>query len=256
MTAPPTYNPMDLTGRHILVTGASAGIGRATALVLARLGARLTLNGRDQDRLDRTLAQLPGTEHATAAFDLAELDAVPAWVKGLAQSRGPFNGLAHCGGTQALRPVRSFRAGFFDDVQRTNLGSTLALARGFQQNGCTQKPAAMVFVSSTAGIKSAPGNIVYATSKAGVIAATKGLAIELLATGIRVNCVAPAIVETELIQRVRNALTPEQYEGLVKTQPLGIGDPVDVGHAVAYLLADTGRWITGTTLCVDGGATA
>jgi len=254
--APPAYNPLNLTGRHILVTGASAGIGRSTAQILAKLNARVTLTARNQERLAETLASLAGSGHAVAPYDLTDLDGIPRWLKDRAIEHGVFHGLAHCGGVQALRPIRAFTAKFFDDVLQTNLGSTLALARGFQQAACHAEGAALVFVASTAGLKASPGNIVYAASKAGVINATRSLAIELLTTGLRINCVAPAIVETELIQRVRRSLTPEQYDNLIKTQPLGIGDPVDVAHAIAYLLADTGRWITGTVLCVDGGATA
>lgn len=252
----PSYNPLALIGRHILVTGASAGIGRTTAQVLAKLDARLTLTARNLDRLEETRAALAGHGHTVAPFDLTDLDGTPAWLKAVAAEHGAFDGLAHCGGVQALRPIRAFNAKFFDEVLRTNLGSTLALARAFQQSVCHAKGAALVFVSSTAGLKASPGNIVYAASKAGVINATRSLAVELLATGLRINCVAPAIVETELIQRVRRSLTPEQYDNLIKTQPLGIGAPEDVAHAIAYLLADTGRWITGTVLCVDGGATA
>jgi NAD(P)-dependent dehydrogenase (short-subunit alcohol dehydrogenase family) len=252
----PMYNPMDLSGRLILVTGASAGIGRATARILARLNARVVLNGRDQGRLQQTLESLEGEGHVLAPFDLSQLDALPGWLKTLAGQQGPFHGLAHCGGVQALRPIRSFSQAFFDEILRTNLGSTLGLARAFRQKGCHTEPAAIVLVASTAGLKMSPGNIVYATAKAGVINAAKGLAIELLNDCIRVNCVAPAIVETELIERVRHTLTKEQYDHLIGLQPLGIGHPDDVGHAIAFLLAETGRWITGTTLAVDGGTTA
>jgi len=253
---PPSYNPMDLSGRHILVTGASAGIGRATAGILAKLGARLTLNGRDTGRLEQTLVGLEGSGHGLAPYDLCALDALPGWLKRLAGERGVFDGLAHCGGVQALRPIRAFTAAFFDDILRPNLGGTLALAKAFRQKGCHAEASAMVFVASTAGLRMSPGNIVYSAAKAGVIAATRGLAIELLSDGIRVNCVAPAIVDTELIERVRATLTKEQYDHLISLQPLGLGRPEDVGHAIAFLLAESGRWITGTTLCVDGGATA
>ncbi|CAK0775580.1 SDR family oxidoreductase [Azospirillaceae bacterium] len=255
------YNPMDLSGRHILVTGASAGIGRATAGILARLGARLALNARNVERLTETLNHLEpsanGEPHVLAPFDLTQIDAIPGWLKEYCGRSGPLDGVAHCGGMQALRPIRAFSASFFDEIARTNLGSVLALARGFRQRGCHGPGSAMAFVSSTAGLKGSPGNIVYSTTKAGVIAATKGLAIELLGDGIRVNCVAPAIVDTELIERVRATLTKEQYDGLIALQPLGIGSPDDVGHAIAYLLAEkTGRWVTGTTIAIDGGATA
>lgn len=254
MTA--VYNPMDLSGRLMLVTGASAGIGRATAVMLSRLGARVILNGRDAARLEETAARLAGDGHATAAFDLSDLEAVPGWVKALTAAHGPLDGIAHCAGIQTLRPIRIFSAEFFDSVMRANLGSALALARGLRQKGCHAERAAMALISSTAATAASPGNVVYAASKGGIIAATKGLAVELLSDGIRVNCVVPSIVETELIERGKQKLTAEQYEHLRTLQPLGFGHPDDIAHMLAYLLADTSRWMTGSIVTVDGGRTA
>ena len=254
MTA--SYNPMDLSGRLMLVTGASAGIGRATAVMLSRLGARVILNGRDTARLEETAARLEGDGHAVAAFDLSDLEAVPGWVKTRTAAHGPLDGIAHCAGIQTLRPIRIFSAEFFDAVMRANLGSALALARGLRQKGCHAERAAMALISSTAATAASPGNVVYAASKGGIIAATKGLAVELLSDGIRVNCVVPSIVETELIERGKQKLTAEQYEHLRTLQPLGFGHPDDIAHMLAYLLADTSRWMTGSIVTVDGGRTA
>ena len=186
---PAIINPMDLSGRHILVTGASAGIGRATAILAAKLGARVTITGRDQGRLAATLADLPGDGHRADAFDLSAIDTIPGWMKAAAQANGPFDGLAHCAGIQTLRPIRIFHADFFDEVMRTNLGASLALAKGLRQKGVKADRASLVYISSTAATASSPANVVYAAAKGGIIAATKGLSAELLPDAIRVNCV-------------------------------------------------------------------
>lgn len=251
-----TINPMSLDGRHILVTGASAGIGRATAVLLSRLGATLTVNGRDPERLAQTMALLHGAGHRAAPFDLGDIDAIPAWIKERAAEGGALHGVAHCAGIQTLRPIRIFSADFFDQVMRVNLGSCLALAKGLRQKGVHADTASLVFISSTAATASSPANVVYAAAKGGVIAATKGLSAELLPDGIRVNCVVPSIVMTDLIERGFEKLSQEQIEHLRALQPLGFGHVDDVANAIAYLLADTGRWITGTALTVDGGRTA
>ncbi|TWB18984.1 NAD(P)-dependent dehydrogenase (short-subunit alcohol dehydrogenase family) [Nitrospirillum amazonense] len=254
------HNPMSLAGRSLLVTGASAGIGQATAVLLSRLGARVTLNGRDEGRLADTLSRLTpvsnGQGHRVAPFDMGDLDAIPAWMKEQAALSGPFDGVAHCAGIQTLRPIRIFSQDFFDQVMRVNLGSCLALAKGLRQKGVRAERSAMVFISSTAATAASPANIVYAAAKGGIIAATKGLSAELLPDGIRVNCVVPSIVMTDLIERGFEKLSQEQIDHLQRLQPLGFGHVDDVAHAIAYLLADTGRWITGTALTVDGGRTA
>ncbi|MBB6252254.1 SDR family NAD(P)-dependent oxidoreductase [Nitrospirillum iridis] len=255
MPAPP-HNPMSLAGRSLLVTGASAGIGQATAVLLSRLGARVTLNGRDEGRLADTLSRLTGEGHRIAPFDMGDLDAIPGWMKEQAALSGPFHGVAHCAGIQTLRPIRIFSQDFFDQVMRINLGSCLALAKGLRQRGVHAERSAMVFISSTAATAASPANIVYAAAKGGIIAATKGLSAELLPDGIRVNCVVPSIVMTDLIERGFEKLSQEQIDHLQRLQPLGFGHVDDVAHAIAYLLADTGRWITGTALTVDGGRTA
>lgn len=248
---------VDLTGRRILVTGASSGIGRATAVLAARLGARVTVNGRDAARLAETLALLSGDGHGVAAFDLSDSDAIPAWVKALADSGGPFDGVAHCAGVQIGKPVRGVDRDFFDRILHTNLLSALALARGFRQKGCHAGSgavtSAMVLVSSVAAEIGQPGNVVYSAAKGGLVSATRGLAMEFLRDGIRVNCVAPAMVETEMMERFRQTTTAEQFDAIRAAHPMGFGKPEDVASAIAFLLSDAGRWINGVMLPVDGG---
>ena len=246
-------NPFQLEGRLILVTGASTGIGRATAVTASRLGARVIANGRDEERLGETLTQLAGDGHVSAPCDLAETDALPGWVKQLADSYGPLDGLAHCAGIQMTRSVRQIDQAFFDAHMHVNLASALALARGIRQKGCRTKCAAICFVSSVAGYIGQPGNVAYAASKGGLISATQALAMEFVRDAIRVNCVAPALVDTEMTVRARRTLSQAQYDAILSLHPMGLGQPEDVANAIAFLLSDASRWITGTVLRVDGG---
>lgn len=245
--------PFTLTNHHILVTGASTGIGRAVAVLAARLGARVTVTARDAARLDETLSLLDGGGHRTAPFDLSDTDAIPAWVKEQAAAAGAFDGLAHCAGVQVGKPVRAVDRAFFDQTMHVNLLSALSLARGLRQKGCHGDTAAVVYVASVAAMIGQPGNVAYAASKGGLVAAARALAMELLRDGIRVNCVAPALVETEMMDRFRATTTAEQFAAVRDAHPMGFGKPEDVAAAIAFLLGEGSRWITGVTLPVDGG---
>jgi len=247
-------SPFDLSGRRVLVTGASSGIGRATAAVLAGMGVRVLASGRDAGRLEATVADLAGEGHRAAPFDLEDADAIPAWIKAETAERGPLDGVVHCAGLQIGKPIRSLDAAFFDRVTRINLLSGLMIAKGFRQRGCNPGRGSMVMVSSLAAMVGQPSNVVYAATKGGLISATRGLAIEFLRDHIRVNALAPAMVETEMTGRFRSTVTDEQYAAVLAAHPMGLGEPEDVALAAAFLLSDAARWITGVVLPLDGGA--
>ena len=217
----PGSSPFSLSGRHILVTGASTGIGRAVAAAAAGLGARVTVTARNAGRLAETVAALAGEGHRVAPFDLSDTDAIPAWIKAQAADGGPFDGLAHCAGVQVGKPVRSVDRAFFDQTMHVNLLSALALARGLRQKGCHGDAASVVFVASVAAMIGQPGNVAYAASKGGLVAAGRALAMELLRDGIRVNCVAPALVETEMMDRFRATITADQFAAVRNAHPMG-----------------------------------
>jgi len=131
------------------------------------------------------------------------------------------------------------------------------LARAFRQKGCFVKGAgAIVFLSSVAGLTGEPGIAAYAASKAAVIGITKALAMELLREGIRVNAIAAGMVRSEMTERILQALSPEQISSIEAQHPMGFGTAGDVANGVAYLVSDAARWVTGTTLVIDGGYTA
>ena len=248
-----TINPLDLTDRHILVTGATGGIGRSVAILLSQLGARLLVTARDIGKLNRTYDLLYGDGHHAAVFDMSDVDDLPGWIKAQAEECGLFHGAVHCAGIQHTKPVRNTDLAFFDETMHVNLASAFALARGIRRRGNREPNTSIVLISSIAGMIGQPGNAVYAASKGGLSSATKAFAMEFLKENIRVNAIAPALVETDMADKNRTSMTADQFQQMVDRHPLGLGQPEDVAYATAFLLSPAARWITGTTLLLDGG---
>lgn len=248
-------NPWDLSGRSVLVTGASSGLGRSISVLVSRLGARVSLVGRDEIRLHETAAQLAGSGHRVERFDLSQVERIPEWLKSVATQVGPIHGLVHSAGMHFTVPLRALQLAKFEELMSTNLTAALYLAKGLRQRGVRAERSSVVFLASVMALVGQPGVSAYAASKGALAAAARCLALELAGENIRVNCLAPGHVRTEMGQRNEASMTPEQVRALEAMHPLGFGEPEDVAHACAFLLADTSRWITGQTLAVDGGYT-
>lgn len=255
-------NLMSLQGRTILVTGASSGLGRETAILLSALGAKLVLVARNRERLEATAALLEGQDHLIEPFDLSEMDAIAPWMKNLVKRSGPLHGVVHSAGNQKTLPLRFMSQKDLDGIMGVSLGGAIGLAKGFRQKGVCQSSdpeatGSIVFLASIMALVGQPGISAYCASKGAISALTRSLALELAPEKIRVNCVAPAyVMETEMSERLLGSLSAEQFEAIKAMHPLGLGRPRDVANAIAFLTAETGRWITGTTLVVDGGYTA
>ncbi|MGO9022306.1 MAG: SDR family NAD(P)-dependent oxidoreductase [Syntrophobacteraceae bacterium] len=249
-------NPMSMEGRLILVTGASSGIGRETSVLLSQLGARLVLVGRNEERLQQTFGLLQGTRHKVEPLDLASTEAISPWLKNLSEELGPLDGLVHSAGVQFVCPLAFMKMKRLEELMQVNFNAAVALVRAFRQKGCFHPNSSVVFLASVMGLVGQPGVSAYAASKGALIALTKSLALELAGESIRINSVAPAVVETRMAAHLKEQQTSGQFEDVISRHPLGIGKPIDVAYGIAYLLADTGRWITGTTLVIDGGYTA
>lgn len=250
------YNPMDMSGRTILVTGASSGIGRETAILLSQLGARLILVARNQDNLANTKKLLSGNGHFIEPYDLLETDAIPEWLKNITEKYGQLDGLVHCAGLHLSKPVRTLKYADFKKTFDLNVASAIGLAKAFRQKNVCHSNSSIVFLSSAVGLVGQPGVSAYSASKGALISLTKSLALEFVCENIRVNCIAPGVVNSVMTEKIFAMMTEEQINNIKKMHPLGIGELKDVANAIAFLLADTSRWITGSVLTVDGGYTA
>ena len=245
-----------LKGTTYLVTGASSGIGRATAMLLAECGARLVLNGRDEGRLNETLTSLNGTGHLAFATALRTADQTNDWVRGLIETTGPLNGVFHSAGIEMIRPVRMIKQAQLEDVFSSSLFAAFGIVRALSGKNSLTNGASLVFMSSVAGSTGQVGITAYSASKAAIDGMVRSLACELAPREIRVNSIAAGAVKTAMHDRLTSGSGDSATQAYAQSHLLGFGTPQDVAQAAVYLLSPASSWITGTTMFVDGGYTA
>lgn len=242
------YNPFSLKSKTILVTGASSGIGQATAVECAQMGAEVVITGRDTERLQAT-ADLVGTPKALIAADLTNLEDVERLVATLP----PLDGAVLCAGNSTTLPLQFGSREKFDEMFNVNFFAPVELLRLMYKKKVLQKGASVVLIASIGGTHSfMPGNGVYGASKAALNSLMKYAAREYASRKIRVNSICPGMVDTPLIHR--GTITEEQLAEDAKRYPLGrYGKPDDIANGAVYLLSDASSWLTGHDLVIDGG---
>lgn len=240
----------DLSGKHVLITGASSGIGRSIAVLSASLGATLSLIGRNEKRLNDTFSSLSGDGHIAICCDLTCAESVNNMVDSL-----PFlDGIVYCAGVQETCLTKNVDNQVLDKLMNTNFRSTVLLNSQILKKKKLKKNSSVVFISSVAALRCAEiGNAIYSSTKAAITSYARVLALELASRRIRVNIVSPGMVHTPLLDQFD--MTAEQFRIDEHNYPLGYGNPEDVAYTVAFLLSDATKWMTGSDIVLDGGLT-
>jgi NAD(P)-dependent dehydrogenase (short-subunit alcohol dehydrogenase family) len=241
-------NPFDLSGKTILVTGASSGIGRQTAISLALMGAAVVITGRNEDRLKETFGQLGDAGHSYVVADLSGESGIDA----LAVAAPQLNGMAYCAGTVEYHPLKFLKRDKLETLFHINSFAPTLLTGKLARAKKLERGASLVFISSIASESGVPGTLAYASSKAALNTAVRVIASELSSQGIRANVICPGIVQTPMNAAADRATDLAET---AKRYPLGPGQPEDVANAVIFHLSDASRRLTGNIMILDGGHT-
>jgi len=250
------HNLIDLSNKHIVLTGASSGIGKVIAILISTLGAKVSIIGRSKETLELVFNQLHGNGHHLFELDITNFEKIEPVINSIVQNSGLIDGFVHSAGVEMTRPLKMLKISQYNDVFNVNTISALEITKLITKNNHISSDASIVYISSIVGMLGQIGKTAYSASKGALIAASKCLALELAPRGIRVNTILPALVETQMSSKLLEAMSQESKDNVLKMHPLGFGSPDDVANAVAFLLSSASKWITGTELVVDGGYSA
>lgn len=245
------YNPFSLEGKTILVTGASSGIGRSTAIECAKMGAKVILTARNEERLKLTLTELEGDGHQYIVADLTVEDSLKILVEQLTV----LDGVVFAAGISMIKPLRALNEKDILQIFATNYNAPVLLTKALTKKKLLSNGSSLVYIASISGNGNiAPALSVYGSSKSALTAYVKYAAIELAGKQIRCNAICPGRIQTALIQN--GIMSQEDIEKDMEKYPLHrYGEPKEVAQAAVYLLSDATRWVTGINLTIDGGRT-
>ena len=248
------YNPFSLEGKTVLVTGASSGIGRGIAVECYKMGAKVVINGRNKERLQKTFDQLEGEGHIQIVADLSIQEDIERLVNEVPE----LNGFVNSAGIPKICPVKRIDRQTLEEIMNVNAFGPILLTSQLLRKKKLQKKSSIVLIASISGVCMAnTGEGPYAATKAALAGYTKTAAFELAAQGTRVNTICPGLVPTEILTLSNEMFSEDQLkETMYGRYPLKrVGTPEDIAHGAIYLLSDASSWVTGINLVIDGGYT-
>ncbi|CAG5079143.1 SDR family NAD(P)-dependent oxidoreductase [Parvicella tangerina] len=240
---------LDISGKHFLITGATGGIGSSCAKLLSKHGAKLTLTGRNEEKL-KELASNCNSEVTIITADLTS----PDDLKAIAGDIENVDGFVHCAGIVKPMPIKFIQEKHYHKVFDINYKSAVLLTGQLLKQKKVNKESSMIFLSSISSKFPYLGGALYVSSKAALEAFTKTLAIEH-SNLLRANIISPALVQTPIFEETKRATGEDEMNKYEEQYLLGFGQPEDVSNACAFLLSGKSKWITGENIVMDGGLT-
>jgi len=245
---------MDLTGKHVLVTGASSGIGRAAALRCAQLGAAVAITGRNAERLAETERQLAGACCASVTQDLTCPEGLGPLFETIVSKAGKLDGMIHCAGIPGVIPLRALTRPRLEEIMAADFYAFVELVRQFGKKRYSLDGGSIVGISSAVLTHPRPYELAYNSAKAALEAAVPVMAMELKDRRIRVNCVSPGAVKTEMLDRLAQDLDNHDFlESIAQTSLSGWQSPEEIAHICAFLICDASSGINAKNIQADGG---
>lgn len=251
------YNPFSLSGKKIIITGASSGIGRQCAIDCSKMGATVILVARNEKRLKETQKEMQQSErHSYYSIDLGQLDRIKELVETIVVTHGKLDGFIHAAGIEKTLPVKLLSIDDYETLFRVNTLSAFEFIRCFSNKKFFNDNGHIVLLSSITSIIGRGGVAAYAASKGAMVSAVRSMALELARKGICINCVSPGTILTPMMQDFLSTLSEEDYKKRIDGFPLGLGEVTDVSQLCLFLLSNASRWITGQNIVIDGGYTS
>ncbi|MBS7805544.1 SDR family oxidoreductase [Rhizobiales bacterium TNE-4] len=241
-------SPFRLDGKTILITGASSGIGQATAIMASYMGAKTILLGRNCEKLKETYDQLNGPSHEIVVSELTEPHLLPDTFKQF----NSLDGAVFSAGTAEVVPFRMINVDHITRIMNINFESPINCVKHLIKNKSLNKGASIVFITAVANHISPVGSAIYSASKAALEAAARSIALEVSKNRIRLNCLSPGYVQTPMFDQLAEKT---KLDELINLTPLGIIQPKYIATSAIFLLSPASRWVTRSTLTVDGGLT-
>jgi len=248
-------NPMDLTGKQILVAGITSEIGQAIAIQLGQLGAKIMMIDNDEDKLREILSFLEGNSNHYCSFDILKNEEIESHIKRIVKNHGLFDGFVYCAGTGGVRPFALTKYENIQTMMNANCFSFVEMSRCLTKRNSFNRGGSIVAISSVSSIKGLKSKLAYSSSKAALDASVRCLAAELGEKGIRVNTILKGGVSTDnKVDYIKNIVDLNDNE-TIKKQILGEIEPEEIANMVAFLLSDAVRTMTGTSIILDSGYT-
>jgi 3-oxoacyl-[acyl-carrier protein] reductase len=245
---------MIMKNKWIIVTGASSGIGEATARLLLQEGYKTVLTARDDEKIRSKFSSFDEDSYHIEPCDLSQIEKIKDYAKAVNEKVGRIHGLIHCAGINRVLPINVVKIDTVRSMFETNTFSAFELIKHFSkkkmyfEEGCS-----FVLISSLAAHEGSMGNAIYAATKGALEGFLAPGAAELVRKKIRLNIVVPGFVKTPMTESFLNKTTEEQENNLKMQYPLGFGEPSQIANMIEYLISDKSKWITGRKFFIDGG---